>query len=170
MASFLDISFPDPWVPWIESGLVLVATYLVARAARGIFRRIFEKSPLPQRWGLRPGRLVELLVWIGGLLAVGALLGVNVSSLIIGLGAFSIAVSFAPSTLLNNIVAGLLLHADESVRIGETIDLGTWQGRVVRISARTTELETKEGFRVIVPNAYLAQNPFRNLGREKKAG
>ncbi len=168
MASFVGLTFPDEWVPWIESGILLVVTYLAARVARMVFRRVFEKSPLPQRWGLRPGRLVQVIVWAAGLLGVGALLGVNVSSVIIGLGAFSIAVSFALSTLLNNIVAGLLLHADESVRIGETIDLGNWQGRVVRISARTTELQTKEGYRVIVPNAYLAQNPFRNLGREQK--
>ncbi len=167
MVSFLGLTIPDTWVPWIESVLVLVATYGAARAARGVFRRIFEKSPLPQRWDVRPGRIVQVIVWVAGLLAVGAILGINVSSVIIGLGAFSIAVSFALSTLLNNIVAGLLLHADESLKIGETIDLGNWQGRVVRISARTTELRTKEGNRIIVPNAYLAQNPFRNLGPEK---
>ncbi len=167
MVSFLGLTIPDAWVPWIESALVLAATYGAARAARSVFRRIFEKSPLPQRWGVRPGRIVQVIVWAAGLLAVGAILGINVSSVIIGLGAFSIAVSFALSTLLNNIVAGLLLHADESLKIGETIDLGNWQGRVVRISARTTELRTKEGHRVVVPNAYLAQNPFRNLGSEK---
>ncbi len=170
MATFLDIPVPDAWVPWLESAAVLAATWAAARFARIMFRRIFEKSPLPSRWGLRPGRIVQLILWVAGLLAVGAIFGINVSSVIIGLGAFSIAVSFALSTLLNNIVAGLLLHADESLRIGETIDLGTWQGRVVRISARTTELRTKEGYRVIVPNAYLAQNPFRNLGVQDKPG
>ncbi len=164
MATFLGITIPDTWIPYVEAAVILVVTVVAARFARRVFRRIFEKRPLPEKWGLRPGRIVQVVIWIIGLLTIGAILGVNVSSVIIGLGAFSIAVSFALSTLLNNVVAGLLLHADETMRIGETIDLGNWQGRVVRISARTTELATKDGHRVVVPNAYLAQNPFRNMG------
>ena len=168
MATLLGLAFPDEWIPYLQAAVILAATIVVASLARRFFNRVFERTPLPTRWGLHPGHIVQVIIWIVGLLALGAAFHIDVSSVIIGLGAFSIAVSFAMSTMLNNIISGLLIHADRSVRIGEVIDLGSFRGRVVRISARTTELRTKEGDRVIVPNAYLAQNPFRNMGREKQ--
>ena len=105
---------------------------------------------------------------IVGVLAIFATLNIDISSLLISLGAVSIAVSFALSSLLNNMVSGVLILADDSVRVGDTIKVGDLQGRVVRMRMRASELETPEGRRFFVPNVYLAQNPVVRIGRERK--
>ena len=66
--------------------------------------------------------------------------------------------------------AGILLVADDSVRVGDTIKVGGLQGRVVRMRTRATELETPEGKPVFVPNVYLAQTPVERLSRGPKPG
>jgi small-conductance mechanosensitive channel len=104
-----------------------------------------------------------------GALAIFATLGIDISSVLISLGGVSIAVSFALSTLINNLVAGALMLADDSVRPGDTIKVGELQGRVVWMRTRATELETADGRQIFVPNVYLAQNPVVRVSRAARA-
>jgi small-conductance mechanosensitive channel len=116
----------------------------------------------------RVGRVLQVIIATVGALAVLAALDIDVSSVLIGLGGVSIAVSFALSTLINNLVSGALILADDSVRPGDTISVSGLQGRVVWLRARATELETEEGHLIFVPNIYLAQNPVVRLSRAHK--
>ncbi len=165
MAAFLGTEIPD----LVAAAAIAAATYVSAWLIRRLFLRSVEHAEGRNLVARRVGRVLQAMVVLGGVLGVFAVLHIDVSSVVIGLGAVSIAVSFALSTLLNNLVAGILILADDSVRVGDTISVGGLQGRVVRLRTRATELETGDGKRVFVPNAYLAQNPVVRLDRGKKA-
>ncbi len=168
MVTFLGIDVPDAVVTGLKVVAIAAGTYVVAWVIRRLFLRFVEHAEAKNVVARRVGRVLQVLVVIVGVLAIFAVLDIDVSSVVIGLGAVSIAVSFALSTLLNNLVAGILIMADDSVRPGDTIKVGDLQGRVVRMRTRATELETPEGRRVFVPNVYLAQNPVQRLGRDRK--
>ena len=143
---------------------------MAAWVVRRLFLHSVEQAGSPNLAMRRIGRVLQAIIVIVGLLAIFAALNVDVSSVIVGLGGVSIAVSFALSTLLNNLVAGVLIVADDSVRVGDTIRIGVLaaggpEGRVVRMRTRATELETTEGRRIFVPNGYLAQNPVLRVSR-----
>ncbi len=165
MVEFLGIPVPDWLPPYLYAAAIAVATYLAAWIVRRLFLQSVEHARESNVIARRVGRVLQVIVVIVGVLAIFAVLSIDVSSVIIGLGAVSIAVSFALSTLLNNLVAGVLIAADDSVRVGDTIKVGDLQGRVVRMRVRASEIETPEGKRVFVPNVYLAQNPIVRLGR-----
>ena len=169
MATLFGIPMPDIYLQVLQATAIAVATYVAAWLVRRILLRIVEHTESRNVVVRRVGRVLQALVVLVGVLGIVAVLHVDVSSVIIGLGAVSIAVSFALSTLLNNLVAGLLIVADDSVRVGDRISVGGLQGRVVRMRTRATELETSEGRRVFVPNVYLAQNPVEQLDRGVKA-
>jgi len=170
MVAFLGFDIPDAVVPVLKAAAIAVATYVMAWGIRRVFLRFVEHAGGRNVVARRVGRVLQVIVVIVGVLGIFAVLSIDVSSIVIGLGAVSIAVSFALSTLLNNLVAGILIVADDSVRVGDTIKVGELRGRVVRMRMRATELETPEGRRVFLPNLYLAQNPVERLGRERKGG
>lgn len=168
--AFLGLDIPDAVIPALKAAAIAAATYIVAWLIRRVFLRFVEHAGGKNVVARGVGRVLQAIVVIVGVLGIFAVLAIDVSSIVIGLGAVSIAVSFALSTLLNNLVAGILIMADDSVRVGDTIKVGDLQGRVVRMRTRATELETPEGKRVFVPNVYLAQNPVLRLDRGRKAG
>ena len=148
----------------VQALVIAVATFAVARLLRRLFSRYAKTES--ERSARNVSRILQAIVYLVGILAIGATLDIDVSSVIIGLGAVSIAVSFALSTLINNHVAGFLIQADGTVRIGDQISVGGIEGRVIRMRTRAMVLVTKDGSRVFVPNAFLMSNPVINRGRE----
>lgn len=168
VASILGFELPVAVVQILEAAVIAAATYLAAWIVRRIFLHAVEHAEGRNLLARRVGRVLQAIIVVVGVLGIFAVLQIDISSVVIGLGAVSIAVSFALSTLLNNLVAGILIMADDSVRVGDTIKVGDLQGRVVRMRTRATELETPEGRRVFVPNVYLAQNPVQRIARGPK--
>ena len=68
-----------------------------------------------------------------GVFVVIVLLGFDLTSLIVGLGAFSIAISFATSTIIRNLVSGLFVQADRAFQIGDRTMIQGIEVRVVKI-------------------------------------
>lgn len=141
-----------------------VGSVLIAALVRRLFNRLLGKAPERAVKGV--SRLLQLVIYVVGVLAILAALDVDVSSVVISLGAASIAVSFALSTLINNLVAGFLIQADGSVRVGDSVSFGGIDGRVVRMRTRAMMVVTKDGAIVFVPNAYFMSNPIINHGRQ----
>ena len=143
----------------VQIVIALVATYIVAKIVARTLAKIFEKTPFPEaieRWIVRISKYV---VYVIGLLTVVAISGFDLTSIIVGLGAFSIAISFAMSTVIQNFVSGLLVQADKAFSIGDEIKVQNFEGKVRRIRVRTTVIETKEGDVVIIPNSVFITNP-----------
>lgn len=168
MAVILGITIPDEVTFVLKAVVIAAATYVAAWVVRRLFLRSVEHTGTPNVVMRRIGRMLQAIIVFVGAIGILATLPIDISSVVISLGAVSIAVSFALSTLLNNLVAGILIVADDSVRVGDTIKVGDIQGRVVRMRTRATELETADGKRVFVPNVYLAQNPVQRLDRGRK--
>lgn len=169
MALLFGVEVSDDLVRILKAVAIAVGTYVAAWLVRRLFLRSVEHPGDRNVIARQVSRVLQAVIVIVGVLGVFAALEIDVSSVIIGLGAVSIAVSFALSTLLNNMVSGVLILADDSVRVGDTIKVGDLQGRVTRIRVRATELETADGKRIFIPNVYLAQNPVQRLNRERKA-
>lgn len=155
-------------VVWVI--IALAATYLTARIVSRILARIFEKTPFPEeieKWIVRVSKYV---VYIIGVLVAISFSGFDLTSVIVGLGAFSIAISFAMSNVIQNFVSGILVQADRAFKVGDDIKIKTYEGRVVKISVRTTIIETKDGDIVSIPNSLFITNPVVRKGRKSSVG
>ena len=104
-------------------------------------------------------RIAKFTIVFIGILVALSFLGINLTELIVGLGALSIALSFALSTLLENLVSGLLVHTDKEILIGDRIQIKNYEGIVVKLNIRTTVLETEQGDFIFVPNSLFINNP-----------
>jgi small-conductance mechanosensitive channel len=142
----------------IEVVLGLTITYIAGKLISKSLFKLFEKTPFPENIENAIAKISKYIIYIIGIFVVIALLGFDLTSLIVGLGAFSIAISFAMSTIIQNLVSGLLVQADRAFQIGDRIMIQGTEGKVVKISVRTTVIETKEGHWVYIPNALFMTN------------
>jgi small conductance mechanosensitive channel len=142
----------------IEVILGLAITYISGKLISNFLSKLFEKTPFPENIENAIVKISKYVIYIIGIFVVIAFLGFDLTSLIVGLGAFSIAISFATSTIIQNLVSGLLVQADRAFQIGDRIMIQGIEGKVVKISVRTTVIETKEGHWVYIPNALFMTN------------
>ena len=77
-------------------------------------------------------------------------------------GIIAIALSLALQTTLTNVISGILLLLDGSIRVSDLVQYGAVKGEVVKIGLRNTWIRTDEGNLVIIGNSQVASGPLIN--------
>jgi MscS family membrane protein len=113
-------------------------------------------------------RLMKALILIIAGLAILAILGFNLTTLLAGLGIGGIAVAFAAQKTLENLFGGISVLADEVIRVGDSCRFGDRVGTVEDISLRSTRVRTVERTQLSIPNGTLATMNVENLSRRDK--
>ncbi|MDX1534479.1 MAG: mechanosensitive ion channel [Thermoplasmata archaeon] len=142
--------------------VVAIAFYLGAWLASGIVTGILRRAGHDEEVERSAGGAVRIVVYIIGILAVFAAFGTDLTALILSLGAFSIALSFALADVVKNVTSGFLIQADKPFNLGDTIVVGGIEGKVIRTKIRTTVLETPEGHVAYIPNLWFTTKDIVN--------
>ncbi len=118
--------------------------------------------------GVRVVRIVEDLCGAGVMVFWGlvwlSLAGVNLASLVTTSAVITGVVAFAMQDTLGNILGGIVLQLDGSMRVGDWVDIDGVRGRVSDVRWRFTAIETRNRETVYVPNSLLMKNRFMVIG------
>lgn len=96
--------------------------------------------------------VLKYLMIIVTILVVLADLGVNVSSLIAGLGILTAVVGLAFQDMIKDLIAGVTILIEEQFCIGDTIAIDGFKGTVTSIGLRSTEITNASGDIKIIAN------------------
>ena len=91
--------------------------------------------------------------------------GVNVTTLITGLGVGGIAIALALQNILGDLFAALSIVLDKPFVVGDFIAVDTVEGVVEKVGLKTTRVRSANGEQVIFSNADLLRSRIRNLAR-----
>lgn len=105
----------------------------------------------------------RIILWALGSLFVLSNLGIEVTSLIAGLGIGGIAIAFALQGILSDLFSSFSLYFDKPFRIGDYIVVGEHSGVVERIGVKTTRIRTLQGEELVVSNAELTTARVQNF-------
>ncbi|WND01491.1 mechanosensitive ion channel [Temperatibacter marinus] len=97
------------------------------------------------------------------LLAVLERFGVQTTSLVALLGAAGLAIGLALQGTLSNIAAGVMLLIFRPFKVGQFVDIAGHTGVVKEISLFTTDLDTGDNVRIIIPNGSVWGSSIQNF-------
>lgn len=109
--------------------------------------------------------IARALIWALVLLLTLDNLGVNITTLVAGLGIGGIAVALAVQNVLGDLLASLSITLDRPFVVGDAITVDDFSGTVEQIGVKSVRLRSVNGEQIIMPNSNLLASRVRNWGR-----
>jgi small conductance mechanosensitive channel len=142
----------------LKAGIILLAFYILYRILKRVILKVVEKFELEKTVVNFLFLGLKYVVLIFALVTALDQIGVNIASLVAGLGIAGIAIGFAAKDTLSNIVAGIFIFWDRPFYIGDLVEIEGEYGEVQNITLRTTRIVTPDGRLVSIPNQKIAEN------------
>ncbi len=147
--------------------IVVVGVYVAGRIASIGVRRIFRRiTPLDATERLLGEKLVGLIVWLVCILVGIDILGIDLTALTVFSGAFGLAIGFGLQKTFGNLLAGIILLLDRSIKPGDIITVNdgitNTVGQVKRIGMRAVSVTTRDKKEYLIPNENLMINQVEN--------
>ena len=99
--------------------------------------------------------VIKYLIVIVVILSILSVYGVNVKSIVAGLGIGTIIIGLALKDLAADLIAGFSIIIEGEYEIGDTIEVDGFRGEVIFIGLRTTRIRDFKGATKIVSNHYM---------------
>ncbi|NBQ05583.1 MAG: mechanosensitive ion channel protein [Betaproteobacteria bacterium] len=145
----------------LTAGLVMLLTLWMSSAIESRLLRTSTGSELSLRKAVS-NAVTSLLMFVGLMVSLSAV-GIDLTALSVLGGAVGVGIGFGLQKLAANYVSGFVILAERSMRIGDSVKVDGFEGRVTDIKARYTVIRAPTGRESIVPNEMLINNRVENL-------
>lgn len=88
--------------------------------------------------------------------------GIQLSSLTVLGGAIGLGLGFGLQKVISNLISGVILLLDKSIKPGDVISIGDTYGWINKLSARYVSVITRDGRENLIPNENLITNEVEN--------
>ncbi len=137
----------------LKAALVLGVAFFLARLlARTSAHRIESNAEISPSMQVLAVKLTQLLFYgiavFVGLRAVG----VDLTGLAVLSGAIGVGLGFGLQKVVSNLVSGLIILLDKSIKPGDVISLGETFGWISTLGARYASVVTRDGKEYLIPN------------------
>jgi small-conductance mechanosensitive channel len=149
----------------IEGGLTAVLVMLLTLWVSSAIEAKLLKSSSGNELSLRKAvsnAITSLLLFVGLMLSLSAV-GIDLTALSVLGGAVGVGIGFGLQKLAANYVSGFVILAERSMRIGDSVKVDGFEGRISDIKARYTVIRSLTGRESIVPNEMLINSRVENL-------
>jgi len=162
----------NQFVAWFLAGtprlltalVIFVLSLYLARILSNVLRDVLQKRRAPA--GVVQ-LLAQLTLW--AIIVAGTITALQqffpVTAFLTGLGILGFTVGFALQDIMKNFASGVILLLQQPFHVGDTIGVKGFDGTVLAIDLRSTEMRAADGRVVILPNADVLSNPIVNYSR-----
>ena len=142
---------------------LIVVARLGSKIARRTFARLTRLDPGQQVLG---EKIVSIAIWLIAFFVGVDLIGVDLTALAVFSGAFGLAVGFGLQKTFGNLIAGIILLMDRSIKPGDVIAVNdgvmNTVGQVKKIGLRAVSVTTRDKKEYLIPNENLMINQVEN--------
>ncbi|SKB36437.1 mechanosensitive ion channel family protein [Daejeonella lutea] len=156
----------------IHVAVLLFSTFFVLKVITSIARQFvfsFIKSEDSDQIQAKQARglilIINIVLWILGIIFLIDNLGYNVTTLVTGLGIGGIAVALAAQTILGDLFSYFSIFFDRPFEIGDFITVDDKAGTVEYIGIKTTRLRSLSGEQMVCSNTDLTNARVHNYKR-----
>lgn len=138
----------------LMTGLVVVITWLFLNILRRVIERpkfILDNIDKKRRHSIY--LIIKYFVWVIALVVILEVIGVKVTILIAGSAALLVGIGLGLQNIFADLVSGFFLLFEGTIKVGDVIEADGIIGKVVEINLRSSEVMTRDGVTIIVPNS-----------------
>jgi small-conductance mechanosensitive channel len=137
----------------IKTSVLLMLTLWAANAASDFLdRRVRSTADLTPSIQVLIGKLIRLVLITFAILIALSTVGIDFSALAFFSGAVGVGLGFGLQKIVSNLVSGIILLADKSIKPGDVISVGDNFGWVDSMGARYISIVTRDGREFLIPN------------------
>jgi len=107
----------------------------------------------------------KIIIWSVLVLVALDTMGINITTVVAGLGIGGVAVALAIQNILGDLFASLSIILDKPFVIGDFIILNEYMGVVEYVGLKTTRVRSLSGEQIVFSNSDLLSSRVRNYGR-----
>lgn len=146
---------------WFHLSLSLIIACILTFIICKLTRRLPERLPLQLSSFIRKGLCA--IVWAFALVQGLRAVGVDLISILGAAGVAGVAIGFAAQTTLSNIISGLFIMGERSIRIGDYIRVIGVEGSVEAVNLLSISLRQSDNSLVRIPCESIIKNPVVNV-------
>ena len=147
----------------IAAAAIFLAAFWVSRMLQRFIVRLMSQDSHNDEGTIRTyKKVVRYIVMVPGILLAVHALGINLSTLFTTGGLFAVALAFAMKDIAENYVSGVLLRLERTIKPGDVLETEGDMVRVKSIGFHATNVRTKDGKDLVIPNSQLVQTRLAN--------
>lgn len=144
-----------------------VAVFVAGRVGNFLIQRFFRRlARLDATQQVLGEKVVGIFLWLGLILIAIDFLGINFTTLTVFSGALGLAVGFGLQKTFGNLISGIILLMDRSIKPGDVIAVNDGStrtvGQVNRIGIRAVSVITRDRIEYLIPNELLMTSQVEN--------
>ncbi len=153
--------------------LVIIAIFFGAKMLLNfvklyISKRFREKSDIDAGSEFVYNQIAKYIIYVFAIITSLNVLEVDLTLFITGSAALLVGIGLGLQDVFKDIFSGIVLLIEGNVRVGDIIEVSNGGkteaivAKILKINVRTTQIETREGNVLIIPNAKLTQEYVEN--------
>jgi small-conductance mechanosensitive channel len=140
----------------LEISVALLILLAAIRLASRFINQSIKRSPrLDATQQLLAQKLAGVALLTGAFFLGIDILGIDLTALAVFSGALGLAVGFGLQKTFGNLIAGIILLMDRSIKPGDVVTVGETFGWVNKIGVRAVSVITRDGQEHLIPNENL---------------
>ncbi len=143
--------------------LILGATFALTRlASRQVDSRLSRSEDISPSMRVLFGKLLQVFLYTAAFFIGLRLIGFDLRGLAFLTGFVGVGLGFGLQKVVSNLVSGLIILMDKSIKPGDVISLGETFGWINSLGARYVSVVTRDGREFLIPNEDLITNQVVN--------
>ncbi|WP_379922234.1 mechanosensitive ion channel family protein [Erythrobacter sp. R86502] len=144
--------------------LVLAFAVMATRLTRSALKRL---TGLDGTQRVLIEKIAQIVIWVVTFLIGIDLLGIDLTALTVFSGAFGLAIGFGLQKTFGNLISGIILLMDKSIKPGDVIAVSDQSGQqtfgqIRKIGIRAISVVTRDEREYLIPNENLMINQVEN--------
>lgn len=132
---------------------VLTVFFLIAKfMSRWLSARIAASENLSPSMRVLSVKLMQTALFIAAFVIGLRAIGVDLTALAFLSGAIGLGIGFGLQKVVSNLVSGVIILMDKSIKPGDVISIGETFGWINQLGARYASISTRDGREYLIPN------------------
>lgn len=147
----------------IKAGVLLwLSLWLSSVLSSFLDRRLETSETITPAMRVLSVKLLHIALITAAVLVTFSAVGIDLTALAVFGGALGVGLGFGLQKIFSNLVSGVILLMDRSIKPGDTIAIGQTFGWINHLSARYVSVITRDGIEHLIPNEILITERVEN--------